>query len=319
MKRVMVRRVRAKRPGTSNVKRQQSGIKLLNDEISKQFSPSMLDLGDISSPAQEIEAIAAVVDLSGFTSFCNQADAYLAIPKFLNDFLDWFFSKIKVGLTKQDDWGQRSFWTELPILVKFLGDGVLLLWNARGKTDAVICRIVATLYNISHAYRHQFYPRISMAVDKPPAVLRCGMARGKVFSVGNGKDYVGHCINTASRLSQVHGLSFCFPHRGFPVQDYMPEEYRRLFVQKYLPIRGVGENELVWVVKEEFDNLSETGKGVFNTVKSTGGSAWESNPPKTSSMPPNGFEVREAHRDSSAPESRQVYINRTDGIRASRR
>ncbi len=32
-----------------------------------------------------------------------------------------------------------------------------------------------------------------------------------------------------------------------------------------------------------------------------GGSAWESNPPKTLLMPPDGFEVREAHRDSSAP------------------
>ena len=47
MKRMIVRRVRAKRPGISNIKRQQSGIKLLNDEISKKFSPSMLDLGDI--------------------------------------------------------------------------------------------------------------------------------------------------------------------------------------------------------------------------------------------------------------------------------
>jgi len=32
-----------------------------------------------------------------------------------------------------------------------------------------------------------------------------------------------------------------------------------------------------------------------------GGSVWESNPPKTFPMPPNGFEVREAHRDSTAP------------------
>ena len=39
----------------------------------------------------------------------------------------------------------------------------------------------------------------------------------------------------------------------------------------------------------------------------TGGSAWESNPPKTLLMPPNGFEVREAHRDSSAPGTSQVY------------
>jgi hypothetical protein len=36
-------------------------------------------------------------------------------------------------------------------------------------------------------------------------------------------------------------------------------------------------------------------------IKSIGGSVWESNPPKTLLMPPDGFEVREAHRDSSAP------------------
>ena len=33
----------------------------------------------------------------------------------------------------------------------------------------------------------------------------------------------------------------------------------------------------------------------------TGGSVWESNPPKTLHMPPDGFEVREAHRDPNAP------------------
>ena len=32
-----------------------------------------------------------------------------------------------------------------------------------------------------------------------------------------------------------------------------------------------------------------------------GGSVWESNPPKTLLVPRNGFEVREAHRDSNAP------------------
>ena len=92
MKRMIVRRVRAKRPGVPVTKSQQSGIKLLNNEIVKKFNPAMLDLGDIDSPSQEIEAIAAVFDLSGFTRFCNQVDAYLAIPKFLNDFLNWFFN-----------------------------------------------------------------------------------------------------------------------------------------------------------------------------------------------------------------------------------
>jgi hypothetical protein len=240
----------------------------------------MLDLGDISSPSQEIEAVTAVFDLSGFTKFCNQVDSYLAIPKFLNDFLDWFFSRIRIGLTKEYNGGPRSFWTELPILVKFLGDGVLLLWSARGMTEATICQLVATLYDVCYRYTHEFYPQISMAVDKPPTVLRCGMARGKVFSVGNGKDYVGHCVNTASRLAHLGIVSFCFPHRGFSVQEYMPEEYRRIFVQKYIAIRGVGENELVWVVKEEIDKLSEKVRGIFKTRRLSGGSGWESNPLK---------------------------------------
>ena len=33
-----------------------------------------------------------------------------------------------------------------------------------------------------------------------------------------------------------------------------------------------------------------------------GGSVWESNPPETFLMPPDGFEVREAHRDPNAPQ-----------------
>jgi len=40
---------------------------------------------------------------------------------------------------------------------------------------------------------------------------------------------------------------------------------------------------------------------VKRKLSEIGGSAWESNPPKTLLMPPDGFEVREAHRDSSAP------------------
>ncbi len=43
-------------------------------------------------------------------------------------------------------------------------------------------------------------------------------------------------------------------------------------------------------------------KSVKQTVKREfGGSVWGSNPPKALLVPPDGFEVREAHRDLSAP------------------
>jgi len=267
MKRIMVRRVRAARPRVSTANRQQGGIRMPDNEILKRFNPTMLALGDIGAPCQEREAIAAVFDLTGFTTFCNQVDSYLAIPRFLNDFLEWFFKNIRERLTEENYGNSSALLAELPIMVKFLGDGLLVIWNARRMTEDQICRITATLYGICRDYRQEFYPQISMAVNKPPRVLRCGVARGKVFSVGNGSDYVGHCINNASRLSRVGSLSFCFPHRGFQVREHMPVEYLRLFAPKYVSIRGVGNNELVWVVKEEFERLPEKNKELFRNLE----------------------------------------------------
>jgi len=237
--------------------------RFITNETLNSFNPSILGLGNISQPSQEIEAVTAVFDLTGFTKFCTQPDAYLAIPTFLNDFLNWLFARIKTGLTDDTSGQGRKFWAELPVLVKFLGDGALILWNTRNMNDEQICRIVTTLYDICYAYQRQFYPRISMVVNKPPSILRCGIARGKVFSIGDGSDFVGHCINTASRLSHLSNLSFCFPHRGFRVQDYMSEEYRHIFVRKLVPVRGVGANELVWIVRNEFDLLPDRLRAMF--------------------------------------------------------
>ena len=264
MRRVIVRRraipVQARRaPVTSQAR----SVKLLDNETLNRFSPAILGLGDISVPSREIEAIAAVFDLAGFTRFCNQVDPHLAVPKYLSRFLDWLFDEVKIGLTARNYGDRKALWAELPFLAKFLGDGILLLWNTRNMSETLICNIVTTLYEICHAYRYQFYPEIRMAVDKPPTTLRCGVARGRVFSVGNGRDHVGHCINTASRLQKLSLLTFCFPSRGFNVQEYMHEGYRPLFVQKSVSIRGVGENELVWVLKEEFNKLPEKTKELF--------------------------------------------------------
>ena len=238
----------------------------MDKEILSGFAPSILGLGDISTPAREIEAVAAVFDLAGFTRFCNQVDPHLAVPRFLSGFLDWLFERIKSGLAIYDIGASKVLWAELPFLAKFLGDGVLFLWNTRGMSEKLVCRIVTTLYEICSAYKSEFYPEISLAVDKPPTTLRCGVARGRVFSVGNGKDYVGHCINIASRLQKLSLLTFCFPHRGFYVREYMDASYRQNFVQKRITIRGIGENELVWVLNDEFEKLPEKSRELFRNA-----------------------------------------------------
>jgi class 3 adenylate cyclase len=267
---VIVRRIRA--PGTkvSPVNRPPNGLRLLDNNIIQKFNPSMLELGDISAPCQEKEAVVAVFDLTGFTAFCNQVDSYLAIPRFLNDFLEWFFRNIREKITEEDFGDRSAVWTGLPVMVKFLGDGLILLWDARKMSEEQICRLAGALYTVCQAYRAEFYPQISTAVNKPPSVLRCGVARGKVFGIGNDKEYVGHCINNASRLSHLGSLTFCFPHRGFQVREHMPAEYRRIFAPKSVSIRGVGENELVWVVKEEFDNLPLKNRAMFRSIETVG-------------------------------------------------
>ncbi len=270
VRRVIVRRVRAGNPKMAQVNTRPGGVRLLDNEVIKKFNPSMLELGNISAPCREKEAIAAVFDLSGFTSFCNQVDSYLAIPRFLNDFLEWFFSSVRQRITETDLGENSVLWTGLPMLVKFLGDGLLVLWDAQKMSEQTICRLAGTLYEICYAYRTDFYPRISMVVNKPPAVLRCGVARGKVYSIGNEKDYVGHCINNASRLSHLGSLTFCFPHRGFQVREHMPEEYDGVFVPKYVSIRGVGENELVWVVNDEYNRLPEKNRDMFRSLGAAG-------------------------------------------------
>jgi hypothetical protein len=264
-KKVIVRKKPQRQPNII-FHRQSTGIKFRNTEVSTKFNPAMLDLGNLNTPCEEKNAIAAVFDMTGFTMFCNQVDAYLEIPRFLNFFLKWFFNCIIQGFTDEDDGEKSTFWADLPVLVKFLGDGVLLVWDTQRISPELDCRLVATLYNICRAYNKDFYPQISNIINKPPSILRCGVARGRVFSIGGGRDYVGHCINNAARLSHLDGLTFAFPHRGFNLRDDMPEDYARLFIPKTASIKGVGESEMIWLLTHEYDRLPLDKKMLYRDV-----------------------------------------------------
>ena len=75
MTKVLVRRVKIRRPHRPVVKKHKTGMLFKDEEIVQSFSPRILELGDLSKPCNEIEAIAAIFDLSGFTRFCNQVDS----------------------------------------------------------------------------------------------------------------------------------------------------------------------------------------------------------------------------------------------------
>lgn len=247
---------------------EQKQVKLLtlSGEQFESFNPDVLGLGDIGSPSAQVEALAAIFDLSGFTNFCSQVDPQLAVPEYLNRFLDWLFKEIKQGLLKEGTGEDKILWASLPFLAKFLGDGVLFLWDTRNMGGAEICNVITSLWEICGNYVSEFYPMIRKTVVQPPKVLRCGISRGMVFSVGNGEDYVGPCINIAARLQKLSLLTFCFSRRGFDIEKHMPEETAVKYVLKSVALRGIGEDELVWVRKEEFDGLKDEDKALFRSL-----------------------------------------------------
>lgn len=236
-----------------------------NDEFDR-FRPSILELGRINRPSTQVNAVAAVFDLTGFTRFCNQPDPHLEVPRYLGQFLDWLFVEIKAQVVVRMHRNYRILYAELPFVAKFLGDGVLFLWDTEKLDEVGICNIPSMLLSICSDYATDFYPQIKTTAVNPPKALRCGVARGVICSIGNEKDYVGPCINIASRLQKLSNLQFCCSCRGFDFDRHSSRRTRRLFIRKRTELRGIGKNELVWVVESQFDNLPTEEKGQFRQL-----------------------------------------------------
>lgn len=230
------------------------------------YKPDILGLGDISSKSTTVNAVCAIFDLGGFTKFCSKIDPQLVVPEFLTLFLDWLFKQQRKDfITKEYEKGYYVY-CNLPFLSKFMGDGVLFLWETDEIDEVAICNIIGLIYNICFKYKTDFLQSIKDKIAEPPETLRCGIARGKVYSVGDGNDYVGPCINLAARLQKFSQLTLCISRRGFNIDRYMGERVKKLFVVKKAKVRGIGDNELIIVLKNEFDKLSPEEKALFKDI-----------------------------------------------------
>ena len=227
----------------------------------QQFNESILGLGDLSLRGNYTHALAAFLDLEGFTDFANQVDSHLVIPEFLNRYLPWLFAKTAEFFTEGKSEDRVRIWGSLPFYAKFLGDGVMFLWDTEySGGESSIRNIVRKLLSLTRAYKKDFLKTIGTHVSKPPSRLRCGIARGQVVSVGSGDDFVGSCLNLASRLQKLSTLSFAVSRRGI---DLRPESKLECFVLKKVELRGIGEHELVYVLESEFARLPEDEKMLF--------------------------------------------------------
>lgn len=233
----------------------------LRQKAIDRFDPGILGLGDLKSHSRDREVVCAIFDLGGFTDFCRQVDPHLAVPEFMSHFLDWLFGEVKQQSIWEVTDGGAILWTQLPFFAKFMGDGVLFLWDVGQIGDHVgVFNIALRTAEICDAYESRFLLVIGPRVVNPPARLRCGVARGKVYSVGNGRgrDYVGPCINIAARLQKlVPGITHCFSRRGFDADQSAAPEIADTLVVRRVAVRGIGDSELVYVRRREFDLLSE--------------------------------------------------------------
>lgn len=253
-------------------------VKVEKEDLDR-FNVDLLSIGDLKAPSKSSEVLSVVFDLEGFTNFIKQVDPQLTIPNFISDFFNWLFNEIKQQISDQEQ--EATLWAELPFFSKFMGDGVLFLWNIdidkivetdkqpnseqlQYRLQEFLCNIIATMYDICNSYK-KFLQSIESKYVNPPSGLRCGIARGSVFPIGNGLDFVGPCINISVRLQKFHGLSFAFSARGIDAGGFS-KDYRDKFIKKRVTIRGIGDNELIYILKEEFGNLPKDLKGNFFDV-----------------------------------------------------
>lgn len=228
----------------------------LRKSIFKKFGPSLLGLEDILAKKETFEALAVIVDLKDFTAFCDQRDPHLVVPQFIKSFLEWLFRKLRSELLVEEENNEVRLWSHLPFFGKFLGDGVLLLWDVTDMSGESKRNIVYSFDIICSDYDIEFYPSLRETYSKPPTKLRCGIAQGQVTSIADGSDFVGLCINIASRLQKLGegAFSFAFTQKGLEPDE--GEDWYEEFRLIKIPIRGVSNDELVYVLKSEFRRLS---------------------------------------------------------------
>ena len=176
------------------------------------------------------------------------------------------FGEIRKELSQKRFQRGVKLGADLPFFAKFTGDGVLFLWDTENMDMNHICNILVSLRNISNRYGNVFVPATKKDLSDIPKSLRCGVARGIVCTVGNGQDYVGPCINIASRLQKLSSLTFCFLKKGINYENGMLKETACKYAVKSVLIRGVGTDELVVIRIPDFEKLGKRDRAMFKDV-----------------------------------------------------
>lgn len=208
-------------------------------------------------------AIVLFFDLGGFSNFLNQPDVHEYVPRYINRVMEamaiCFFGGTDYWVPKPSE--ERALAIS-PIHEKYVGDGALYIWTPpRGEaefSEIFLINLINRLWNTK-----KFFGEINKrcledvpVVDLPPKI-RFGLAKGSVYELAvqgsSRKEYIGFCINLASRLQK-----YC-PELGFIASARL--EIPQTLLDKHGYIRVVASSirgfpkEIVILDKNEYDGL----------------------------------------------------------------
>lgn len=134
------------------------------------------------------EVLCTVIDMRGFTAFCEQP--HIESP-YTCGLMTAFYHMVSSGFKRYP-----------PDLVKFLGDGVLAVWQTNAQDRQVALEVcLEGLQVLPAAWKHIIRgPEFSHGA---PDGLGSGVSFGLASKITIDNDYIGRPINIASRLCSV--------------------------------------------------------------------------------------------------------------------
>ncbi|WP_158824752.1 hypothetical protein [Mucilaginibacter lacusdianchii] len=210
--------------------------------------------------------LAMIFDVSGFTNFFNKPDLQYYITDYINHVIECVEITIYGGIDYWTTYPEKLKSLQKPSLRKFLGDGLLYIWeendtaylkNSKFKID-LINRVwnLQTYFKEVNKKLHEIIPIADL-----PKSIKFGLAQGTVYKLSEadgGQDYIGPCINLASRLVKYcPEINFiCSARLNLPLQDISNNGYMKIIANE---IRSF-EYEIVIIDQDDYLSLKEEDK-----------------------------------------------------------
>ena len=220
----------------------------------KKFSP-------YASPAEKV--LIMLFDLEGFSKFFNQPDVNDYVPKYLNE----IFNAVNICLEGGDAyWRMKSLRKNpyeplpMPIHVKYLGDGGMYIWRYSDLKKEEIIYIINRLWILANNFEKvNLRATEVIPVSDMPKRIRFGIAAGSAYKLtyedSDEEEYIGYCINLASRLqSYCREIGFIVSARLDVSNQLLQEfDYKKVVASN---IKGFPQ-EIVIVDRNDYDNMNQ--------------------------------------------------------------